>query len=191
MTDRRTAAIVSILEQLPELVDPVRAGNGDGQTWLRLMPHEPSCHIRDWKPPTCTCSLQCALEVQRLLYVMRDSSLLSLMPDGSMVPVRTLWWHLNQRYMRCSTSTRELGWRSGRYSGLPEHSAIAAQPGAWHLALAAERTRRKNKGTMIRVRVVTWDPQVRRPLLDRATRWLSDAWSLPIDPRLPAQELVA
>lgn len=192
MSDYRVTTIGEILEQLPELTDPVRAGNGDGQTWLRLMPHEPSCRIRDWKPPRCTCAYSSAAEVVRLLQVMRDDRVhFVTMPAGGTVTLHRLWWNLNERYLRATTSTRELGWRQGQFAGLASYQTVVAQPNGWQLALAKERTRRKQAHTLIRVRVATWSPNVDRAQVARGIGWMADNWAGLEEPRLPKMEKAA
>jgi len=63
MLDRRGQTIIQLLEQLHELTDPVRAGNGDGQTGMLLMPHAKDCVINaKVLPPRCTCHLRSVTE---------------------------------------------------------------------------------------------------------------------------------
>jgi hypothetical protein len=73
MRDHRTDVIVQLLERMHELTDPVRAGNGNGQTGMLLMPHSPDCAVTRTAPPRCSCALRSLVELERLLRVMRDS----------------------------------------------------------------------------------------------------------------------
>lgn len=193
MTSRRHTTITEILEQITDLTDPVRAGNGNGQTGLLLMPHAHDCAVTRTSPPRCTCALRSAIEVLRLLALMRDDRHAPLLhlPDGSKVSVRSLWWQLNERYLRCNTSIRTLHWKAGRWHGL-NNGTVVAQPGGWQLALAAERTKkRKTATTQARVRVVTWHPDVRTVKVERAVGWLADNWALEVEPMLPKEQLAA
>jgi hypothetical protein len=133
------------------------------------------------------------VELERLLAVMRDDRHTPLLrlPDGSKVSVRACWWHLNERYLRCVSSTRELTWRGGRWQGLT-HGVVVAQPGGWQLALASERSKkRRSASTSARVRVVTWDPGVRDETVARGVLWLAENWLLEVEPMLPRELMVA
>lgn len=193
MLDRRGQTIIQLLEQLHELTDPVRAGNGDGQTGMLLMPHAKECRMFAKDGASyCTCHLRAVSELQRLLGVMRDDRNASLLvlPDGEKVSLRACWWNLNERYLRCQSSTRDLTWRAGRWQGL-SHGSVAAQPGGWQVAFAKEAAAKRRRGAQIRVRVVTWDSGVRLPVVERAVEWLSESWALGAEPMLPRQEQAA
>lgn len=193
MTSRRHTIIEALLEQYAELTDPVRAGNGNGQTGLLLMPHSKECAVTRTSPPRCTCVLRSMLELERLLAAMRDDRHAHLLHlgDGTKVSVRALWWQLNERYLRCNTSIRTLSWKGGKWHGLT-NGTVVAQPGGWQLALATERTKkRKTSTTQARVRVVTWHPDVRTVKVEKAVGWLADNWALDVEPMLPREQIAA
>jgi hypothetical protein len=191
MRDHRTDVIVQLLERMHELLDPVRAGNGDGQTGMLLMPHSPDCAVTRSSPPRCSCALRSLVELERLLRVMRDSGHdpLNVLPSGERVSTRTLWWNLNERYLRCETALREVTWRSGRWQ--LSHGSVVAQPGGWEQALVAERSRRRQRGIPVRVLVVTWHPGVDEARVAAGVGWLAANWGLPVEPMLPREVLAA
>lgn len=184
--NHRTDVIVQLLERMQDLLDPVRAGNGDGQTGMLLMPHSPDCALTRTAPPRCSCALRSLVELERLLRVMRDNphgSLLEL-SSGERVSTRALWWHLNERFLRCTTAVRDVTWRGNHWQGL-SHAAVVAQPGGWQLAWASESPRRRQRGVAFRCKVITWHPDVRSQLVDAGVAWLADNWGLPVEPMLP------
>lgn len=179
MSSRREQVIVDLLERYNDLIDPVRAGNGDGITGLLRM------------PPTYDDSVR---ELERLLVRMRDDRHHPLLTttSGDKVSLRSCWWHLNRRYLECATVMRTLTWRRGRWVGLNGHELVVAQPGGWELALAAERSRKRRDATQqLRVKVAVWDPQVRADRVQRGVVWLADEWGLVHEPMLPRELMVA
>lgn len=194
MLDRRARTIIELLEQLHELTDPVRAGNGDGQAGLLLMPHAKECRMfaKDGRS-FCTCHLRAVTELERLLRVMRDDHHASLLvlPDGEKVSLRACWWNINERYLRCVSTTRDVWWQQARWRGLSQHQAIVAQPGGWKLALATERSKRNKASLAVRVRVVTWDAKVRPAVVERGVQWVAESWALEVEPFLPREQVAA
>jgi hypothetical protein len=83
----RERKIVQILESFDALHDSRQAGNGGDRGMGGLTPHEPGCHVWDWRPPLCTCAYRCVAELERLLAEMRDGE------------ERRLWWHLNEHFI--------------------------------------------------------------------------------------------
>lgn len=165
MRDHRRDVIVHLLERLNELVDPVRAGNGDGQTGLLLM------------PATYTPSVR---ELERLLVVMRldRSESLLLLGNGRKASVRACWWHLNERYLRATTRTC---WRCPkcsteshveRHTHRDRRGKLCAYPGK-------------------RVLVNVYDPGVDEKLVDAGVGWLAEHWALAVEPMLPRELMVA
>src|SRR4051812_41632757 len=156
---RREEVITTLLERLPELVDPMQSGNGLGDTGLRLM------------PPTYTASVR---EIERLLRLMRDdraSPLVRLLdkngaPTGEKASVRSLWWHLTERYVRCRQSTKDVPVRRKAKHG--------------KTLLVIER------------RVVTsHNSRVDQAKVRAGVTWLAGRWGLAQEPMLPNELLVA
>jgi hypothetical protein len=131
----RERIIVELLERYAELTDPMQAGNGGTTSGLTMMPHAPGCHVRDWNPPTCTCYRRSVVELERLLRQMRDhgGEILTIPIPHShgqsmRVSVRSLWWHLNARYIASTKVQREIMVRRrgkhGKTALVPEQRII-------------------------------------------------------------------
>ena len=185
MRSSRESTIVHLLERYVELTDPVRAGNGDGVTGLLLMPHEPSCAITRTSPARCSCALRSALELERLLRVMREDSTRPLLtmfgPRGEFigkVSVRACWWHLNERYVRATSRTC---WRCPKCGSLT------------HVERHQHRDRR---GRVCgypgrRVLELVYDRHVRSDVVERGVSWLDANWSNGVACDMPRELLVA
>jgi hypothetical protein len=149
-TDKRTDVIVQLLERLAELTDPVRAGNGDGRNGMLLM------------PPTYTPSVK---ELERLLGRLR-------------VEHHSVWWHVNERYLRSYTVTM---WKCPKCKGLT------------HAATHRHRDRRGKHADYhgTRVLVVRYSPRVDEDKVKRGVVWLAENWGLVHEPMLPRELMVA
>lgn len=150
MRDHRQDVIVQLLERHAELSDPVRAGNGDGQNGMLLM------------PKTYTASVK---ELERLLVQLRDEH-------------HSLWWHVNERYLRAVQTSV---YRCPRCGGLT------------HAAAHRHRDRRGKLATYPGVRTLrlSWSPRVSAVKVDRGVAWLANNWGLRSEPMLPRELMVA
>lgn len=154
MTDfaGRIEVIRTILERYDELTDPMQAGNGSGDTGLRLM------------PATYTASVR---EVERLLVQARDdrSHPLVTLETGAKASIRSLWWHLNARY-------------------IASHDVIKPRN-------VTRRAKNGKKLTVAERQVVPqYDPRVRLELVDAGVAWLARSWARQFEPMLPAAVLL-
>lgn len=110
----RERVIEQLLDRYQDFADPVRSGNGDGTTGLLLMPHDPGCKVTVWNPPVCTCSRSSLVEIERLLRLMRDDRHRPLVRITTAAgverkaSVRSLWWHLTERYVRATVVIRDV-----------------------------------------------------------------------------------
>jgi hypothetical protein len=106
-------------------------------------------------------------ELERLLCVMRNDrhrSLLTL-ASGERVSVRSLWWHLTERYIRCTVS-------------LKDYPVKRKAKGGKTLTVVERRS------------VARYSREVRPALVDLGVQWLAENWALRSEPMLP-RELVA
>ena len=153
LTGTRVEVVTQLLERYNEFVDPMQSGNGDGDTGLRLM------------PATYTSSVR---ELERILRVMREDRAASLvrLKTGEKASVRSLWWHVNQRYIACSSSLKDVRVRRKAKNGK-------------HVVVIERRL------------VPAYPPEVSLVRVERGVEWIADAWSVPFEPMLPRVVLVA
>lgn len=176
----REDVIRQLLERYAEFTDPLNGpagapGDGDG---LALMPRTYTASVR---------------ELERLLCTMRQDrhrALLTL-ASGEKVSVRSCWWHVTERYLRCSTRQRSVRWLRGQWVDLRPNEHVIGKPGGWELTLADGRTRKKATPTEFVVVVQTWDAAVRSKLVDRGVEWLASEWALAHEPMLPLEAIAA
>lgn len=136
---KREEVITRLLERWDELVEPgAKLGiAGDGDSTPRM-------------PRTYTPTVR---ELERLIGVMRETR-------------RSQWWHLTERYLRCSHATKDVPVKRKGKNG--------------KTAIVLER------------RVVTsWSAKVRDEKVRRAVSWLASEWSLAIEPMLPTELVVS
>lgn len=150
----RQQVIETLLERYHDLVDPMQSRGvlGDGEH-LPLM------------PATYTASVR---ELERLLGAMREDRLSSLvaLTTGERASVRSLHWHVSERYIRSLVRTRDVP--------------------------VTRRAKGKRTVTVLERRVVTtYSPKVRQVLVDAAIAWLADNWALRSEPMLPNELLAA
>lgn len=150
----RERNIVQLLERHAELTEPIRAGNGQGAGGgVALMPHEPSCVILKSNPPYCSCSRRSVVELERLLVRMRDER-------------RSQWWHVTERYVRCTYVTRDVEVKRKGKNG-------------------------KTARVVERQLCVDFHPGVRAEKVRRGVEWLADNWADRAGPMLPIVKDVA
>lgn len=137
-----------LLERWDDLAVPGNGPGGvrgDGQS-VGLMPHERGCLVLRSSPPVCTCSRRAVEMLERLIPRLREVD-------------RELWWHLNERFFRCSR-VRRLVWvqrrgRNGKVLRVQEHQIVTI-----------------------------WRSDVDAELLGAALDWLAESWLGP-EPMLP------
>lgn len=79
---------------------------------------------------------------------------------------RSQWWHVTERYLRCQHKTMDV------------HVKRKAKNG-------------KTVKVLERQVVTTWHPGVKNERVRRGIEWLADQWSLPTEPMIPRELLVA
>lgn len=140
-TGRRHEVIEQLLSRYAELTDPQqsRSGLGDGD-------HVPLM------PATYTASVR---ELERLLLVMRQDRTRPLvtLKDGRKASVRSLWWHVSERYLRSTVVLKDTPVKRKAKHG-------------------------KTLTVLERRAVVQYDPKVSSVHVDRAIEWLASEWTL-------------
>jgi hypothetical protein len=145
---RREKIIVELLERYDDLVTTLNGPRGTRGE------RDSDCLM----PTTYNSSVR---ELERLMVQMREQE-------------RTLWWHVNERYIRCRTVVRyELRPK------LDKHNRV-------------KRTKGKVVREKVPALVTVYDARVEPPLVVEGVRWLAANWALPHDPELPrAADLTA
>lgn len=158
---RRAEVLRTILSRWSEFGDPMRSGDGWGDGGVLVMPHERGCRLLVSGGRGCSCVRRDVGEVKRLLDVMRDDRHRSLirLGSGEKVSVRSLGWHLRERFVACSSRV-----------GLIEESVVM-----------------RGVVRVVRVRgvVEVWDSGVRLDLVEVGLLWLAGEWGLGREPMLP------
>lgn len=145
----RVQVIREILERWHELTEPgglSGIGGGDGVMHM---------------PPTYTPTVR---ELERMLRVMREDRhrSLILLTNGDKASVRSLWWHVSERYMRSRTTIKEV-------------------------PVKRRAKRGKTLLTLERRPVTTYSAKVDLLRVDRGLQWLSEEWRVPFEPMLPEE----
>lgn len=173
----RTQTIVSILEQFDELANPLWSTAGGGSGGPALMPKTYNASVR---------------EVERLLLGMRDDRAHPLVSSaGVKHSVRSLWWHVDQRYLKAQRVLRDVGFLRGSYHGLKANEEVVGRPGGWELVLAEQRQKHARKPEPMRVVVTTWHRDVDHVKVTLGIDFLAAHWALAHEPFLPAESLAA
>ena len=151
----RTEIIRQLLDRYHELVDPLNGGSGvpgDGDS-VNLMPRTYSASVK---------------ELERLLKRMRDDRVesLVLIAPGTKCSVRSLWWHLNARFIAAGTRTVD-----------------------------RQVTQRGKNGKRLTLTVrqveAVYDRGVDPRKVDAGIQYLASNWGLAQEPFLPSELLVA
>lgn len=184
--------IKQLLEQQAETTDPMRSGNGGGDTGWRIMPHAPGCRLKRYGV-ICTCHLRTYAELDRLMDVMRDDRATPLLvTESGKVSLRALHWHVHHRYRRLDVTAKTVRYSQGRLVGLVERpgipsskvtpltpsQAIVGQAAGWETHLSEQRHKRSKNARDVRVLVASWHRDVRQPLVDLGVQWIASAWAL-------------
>lgn len=137
--ESRIAVIRQLVERYEELVDPLTQNGekGNGDQPPQM-------------PTTYTASVR---EVERLLIKMRTEA-------------RFLWWHVTERYLRSSSTTRDV-WVKRK---LPSGRAVSEER---------------------RLVVTRVHPHVIDPFVNEGLQWMAKEWSLRSEPMLPKACLVS
>lgn len=144
MADSRVSVLEQLLERFTELVDPMQSGNGDGDTGLRLMPATYSPSVR---------------ELERLVVRLREER-------------HSLWWHVNERYLKAVQST---AWMCPKCHGIS------------HAAVHKHRDKRGKPSTYKGARVLrtSWDVSVNAKKVSLGVAQIGAWWALSHEPFLP------
>lgn len=155
----REAAIVQILEQYADLTEPgaILGIAGDDGAYPKL-------------PHTYTHSVK---QIETILTVMRDER-------------RSQWWHVNERYIKATRTTKTKHRLRGRWTDLQPHEAVMGFPAGWTLMLDEERQKKKPSPTEHRVSVIVWNPQVRAQKVRLGVKHIAAAF--PGEPYMPRWE---
>lgn len=191
----RQSVIVSILEQFDELANPLWATSAGGSGGPALMPATYNASVR---------------EVERMLTRMRDDRhqpLIRTMTGKH--SVRSLWWHLDQRYLKADRRLCDVRFVRGNPQGfvgkrldengfrptvtpfLRNQQVARSNIVNWDLEVAENRLRRSQTPVDARVFVTTWHRDVQPLKVDLGVGWLCDHWTLAHEPFLPAETLAA
>lgn len=152
--DRRCEIIRELLERYRELVEPL-AGNGYGS----------SGQVTPLPPSTYTPSVR---ELERLMRKMREGSTAKtvVLPNGSRTSIRSLWWNVNERYIRATPIIRDV--------------------------TVHRRTKHGKRLTVIERQVI---PVFHRDVDDAkvaaGVAWIAARWSIPNEPMLPPELKIA
>lgn len=184
--------VKTLLEQQHDHTDPMRSGNGGGDTGWRIMPHAPGCRLKRYGV-ICTCHLRQYAELDRLMSHMRDDRQTPLFDVGDdRVSLRSLHWHVHHRYRRTEVTAKTVRYSQGRLVGVVErpgvatskvtpmssNQAIVGQAAGWETHLSEQRHKRSKNARDVRVLVASWHRDVRPVLVDLGVRWIANSWAL-------------
>lgn len=165
----REAAVVRLLERLPDLGEPFGDGRSAGVgVHVPLMPHERGCGVLG-SSRVCTCARQSVVELERLLRLMREDrhgALLTLEGSGERVSVRGCWWHVNAWWVSVRWVMFEPALRTGRRKA-PVRLAVDD----WGRVLPQRRAVR--------------EAGAREDVAYRGVRWLAVEWGIDQGPMVP------
>lgn len=185
----RASKIRDLLERWPELTETSETGSiaGGGGSGVSLTPHENRCALNAkadpaWhpgmstSPAHCTCAYRGVAELGRLLRVMRDdrAASLVLVSPGRKQSVRSLYWHVNHRYVLATTKIGPVPVVQLDKHGRVKHDRQGRQ--------VVE---------MVRSAVTVWDSRVDPLLVTAGIGYLAERWSLEVEPTVPRELLVA